>query len=164
MTIATSFTKELRPSPGFRMGFMLTLGVIGTVGASLLSGDLIVSYENFIFFLITFLVPWSAINLADFYLVSKGDYEVAALFDANGKYGKFNGPGLIAYIVGCATLAPFISTVYWTGPIAKELGFDLSWLVGLIVPAILYVLICRLWRTGASADRVPTAPAATVQA
>jgi len=160
LTIATSFMKDVRPTPGLRLAFMLTLGIVGTVGASILSGDLITSYENFIFFLIAFLIPWSAINLADFYIVSKGDYEVKALFESSGKYGLFNGPGLIAYVVGCAALAPFISTVYWTGPIAKDLGYDVSWVVGLIVPAVLYVVICRIWPMGSSVNSVLAAPGA----
>jgi NCS1 family nucleobase:cation symporter-1 len=143
LTILTSFMRTLRVTRGFRVGFMLILGMIGTVGATLVAGDLISSYEDFIFFLITFLVPWSAINLADFYLVSRGQYDIADLFEPEGRYGKFNGPGLIAYGVGCLALAPFISTTFWTGPIAKAIGFDLSWLVGLIVPALLYVILCR---------------------
>lgn len=143
MTIATSVVSGLRPTRGLRLGFVLALGVVGTVGASLVSGDLILSYENFIFFLITFLVPWSAINLADFYIVSKGHYDLDALSDPRGRYGLWNGPGLVAYLVGCAALAPFISTVYWTGPVADRLGFDLSWLVGLVVPAAVYVAVCR---------------------
>lgn len=154
LTIATSFMRDVRPTRALRIGFMLSLGIIGTVGASLLSGDLISSYENFIFFLIAFLIPWSAINLADFYIVNKGHYELKALFDPRGRYGLINGPGIFAYLVGCAALAPFISTVYWTGPIAKHLGYDLSWLVGLVVPAALYVFVCRVWRTRTSVDSV----------
>jgi NCS1 family nucleobase:cation symporter-1 len=158
LTIATSFLR-VRPTRNLRIGFMVTVGALGTVGASLLSGDLITSYENFIFFLITFLVPWSAINLADFYLVSHGRYDVEALSDPDGRYGAFNGPGLIAYVVGCLALAPFVSTTYWSGPIAQELGFDLSWLVGLVVPAALYVIGCRVWRSAPSVEPATPRPA-----
>ncbi|MDQ6524999.1 cytosine permease [Nocardioides sp. LHD-245] len=154
MTIATSFLSQVRPTKGLRMTFMLATGAVGTIGASLLSGDLIVSYENFIFFLIAFLVPWSAINLADFYVVARGEYDVKALFDPQGRYGLFNGPGVLAYVIGCAALAPFVSTVYWSGPIAKELGFDISWLVGLVVPAALYIVICRVWWSRPTVDEL----------
>jgi NCS1 family nucleobase:cation symporter-1 len=144
LTIVTSFMSGWRATTALRISFMFAVGAIGTLGASLVSGNLINSYENFIFFLVAFLIPWSAINLVDFYLVKNGDYSVGALFDRNGLYGRFNVPGLTAYVLGCLALIPFVSTTFYTGAIAKRLGFDLSWLVGLIVPALLYLALCKL--------------------
>lgn len=143
LTIVTSYMRDWQPTQRLRLAFMVGLGLVGTVGASLLSGDLITSYENFIFFLIAFLVPWSAVNLVDFYVIRRGHYSIRGLFDPDGEYGRYNMQGLLAYVLGCAALFPFISTVFYTGPVAEELGFDLSWLVGLVVPGLLYVAICR---------------------
>jgi NCS1 family nucleobase:cation symporter-1 len=143
LTIATSFMRDWRPTQALRLTFLIGLGAVGVFGASLVSGDLITSYENLIFFLTAFLIPWSAVNLVDFYVIRRGHYGVESLFDPDGEYGRYNGRGLAAYLVGCAALAPFISTAFYTGPIATRLGFDLSWLVGLVVPALVYVLICR---------------------
>jgi NCS1 family nucleobase:cation symporter-1 len=39
-------------------------------------------------FLLTFFIPWSAINLVDYYFISKEECDVDALYDPNGKYGS----------------------------------------------------------------------------
>ncbi|MDK2599775.1 cytosine permease [Bacillus stercoris] len=35
-------------------------------------------------------MPWTAINLVDYYFVRHGKYQVKAMFDVNGPYGKVN--------------------------------------------------------------------------
>ncbi|MEV5959064.1 cytosine permease [Streptomyces sp. NPDC051987] len=160
LTIVTSYLREWTPTLALRLSFMLGLGAIGTLGASLVSGDFITAYENFIFFLITFLVPWSAINLVDFYVVRQGQYSINALFQPDGEYGRYSKQGLSAYLIGCLALVPFISTDFYTGPIAARLGFDLSWLVGLVIPGLLYAVICRATGLRASVGLSADAPAA----
>jgi NCS1 family nucleobase:cation symporter-1 len=150
LTVATSYMRGVKPTRTLRLAFMLALGAVGAFGASLVSGDFVNAYENFIFFLITFLIPWSAINLVDFYVVRNGRYSISALFSPDGEYGRYSKQGLAAYLIGCLALVPFISTTFYTGPVAARLGFDLSWLVGLVVPGLLYAVICRV--TGLSAS------------
>jgi hypothetical protein len=36
--------------------------------------------------------------------------------------------------------APFVQTSVFTGAIAARLGVDVAWIVGLVVPAVLYVM------------------------
>jgi nucleobase:cation symporter-1, NCS1 family len=144
MTIATTFMREQAPSRGLRLAFMIPIGVIGTLGAVALSADLVLAYENFVFCLIAFLIPWSAINLVDFYVVRKGHYDVDDLFTPNGRYGGLNWIGIVSYLIGCAALAPFISTTFYTGPLALRLGFDISWVIGFIVPGAVYA---ALWKS-----------------
>jgi nucleobase:cation symporter-1, NCS1 family len=157
LTITTSYLRGWKPTRALRLSFMLGLGAIGTVGASLVSGNFISSYEDFIIFLITFLIPWSAINLVDFYVIRRGRYSVSALFQPDGEYGRYSMQGLVAYLIGCVALVPFVSTTFYTGPIASRLGFDLSWLVGLVIPGLLYAIICRA--TGVRVSVEPTAGA-----
>jgi nucleobase:cation symporter-1, NCS1 family len=39
---------------------------------------------------------------------------------------------------------PFISSAFYTGPLVDSLdGADISWIVGLIVPAVLYLFAAR---------------------
>lgn len=144
MTIATTFMRGRTPSRALRLAFMVPIGVIGVIAAVSLSADLILAYENFIFFLIAFLIPWSAINLVDFYLVRKGHYDVNDLFTPKGRYGAYSWIGLASYIIGCAALAPFITTTFYTGPLATQLGFDVSWVVGLIVPGAVYAILWKI--------------------
>jgi hypothetical protein len=46
------------------------------------------SFENFIGVLLFFFVPWSAINLVDYYLVKRGRYDVQSFFTPDGIYGR----------------------------------------------------------------------------
>ena len=146
LTIATSFMKSWQPTRALRLAFMIPVAVIATIGSVVVSGDLINTYENFIFFLIAFLIPWSAVNLVDFYFVRKGRYHVGDLFTANGRYRSVSWAGVAAYLIGCAVMIPFISTTFYTGPLAAALGFDISWMVGLVVSGAGYALFARIAR------------------
>jgi nucleobase:cation symporter-1, NCS1 family len=156
ITIATSFARNWTPNRSLRLAFMIPIGVIGTLGSVVMSGNLITSYEDFIFFLIAFLIPWSAVNLADFYVVRKAHYKLDDLFSTTGEYGTFNRAGLGAYLIGCLAILPFIDTSFYTGFLAKDLGFDISWIVGLVLPAVLYVIFAR----GSARRAARTRPAA----
>jgi nucleobase:cation symporter-1, NCS1 family len=152
MTIATTFRRNQSPSRAMRLAFMIAIGVIGTLGAISVSENLVLAYENFVFFLIAFLIPWSAINLVDFYLVRKGHYDVADLFTPTGRYGGLNWIGIASYLIGCAALSPFISTTFYTGSLAAQLGFDISWVIGLVVPGALYGILWRVKGLPTEAD------------
>ncbi len=51
---------------------------------------------------------------------------------------------LTVYVIGLCVQFPFLATHFYTGPLVDPLGgADISWLVGLAVPAALYWLLCR---------------------
>jgi NCS1 family nucleobase:cation symporter-1 len=104
------------------------------------------------------MVPWTAVNLVDFYLVRHGDYDVSAFFQADGGiYGRYNWPALICYVLGILVQAPFIWTDLYHGPIAAAMGgLDISWIVGLAVISPLYYWVER----ALSANQPATASAA----
>ncbi|VVN89914.1 purine-cytosine permease family protein [Pseudomonas fluorescens] len=90
-----------------------------------------------------FLVPWSAINLADYYLVRKGKYVVADMYDGKGIYGKYNVSTMIIFLIGVASTIPFMDMSFYHSYFAKLIGADMSWIPALIVPAALYVAHAR---------------------
>ncbi|EGE46843.1 Putative purine-cytosine permease YxlA [Acetobacter pomorum DM001] len=102
-------------------------------------------YTNFILLLLYVMVPWTAINLADFYLIRHGEYDVASFFRADGGiYGRYCWPALSAYVFGILIQIPFVSNGLYTGPIATMLGgADISWIVGLIFVTVFYVWLMR---------------------
>jgi NCS1 family nucleobase:cation symporter-1 len=52
--------------------------------------------------------------------------------------------GIVIYLIGIAVQVPFLSTAFYTGPLVELLGgVDISWIVGLIVPGILYYALGR---------------------
>lgn len=95
------------------------------------------------------IVPWSGINLTDFFLVRRGQYSILDLFRKDGIYGSWSWRGLTAYAVGFASEIPFmvlpqIGGFKFTGPVASALsGADISWIVGLIVSGLAYFVLCR---------------------
>lgn len=102
-------------------------------------------YTNFITVLLYVLVPWTAINLVDYYLVAHGEYEVESFFKRDGGiYGYFNATAIFCYLLGIAVEVPFMSTAIYTGPVALSFGgADLSWIIGLLVVSPVYYYLSR---------------------
>jgi NCS1 family nucleobase:cation symporter-1 len=89
-------------------------------------------------------IPWSAINLTDYYLISRERFDIPALYDPNGRYGRWNIAALACYVIGIVAQIPFTAQTLYTGPIAKALGgADISWIVGIVVTAALYYPLAR---------------------
>ena len=155
LTIVTSVFRQLTVKSLQRIAFIVGLSAAGGLIAGAARSDFVHAYENFIFFIITFLIPWSAINLVDYYLVRKGRYVAADMFTPAGQYGRFSAAGLGTYALGCLCQVPFISEEFYTGPIAARLGYDVAWIVGLIVPGAVYYLVSRS-RAANSLEADPT--------
>jgi trigonelline permease len=104
------------------------------------SRDFVGHFVDLVLALLVVLVPWTAINLIDFYLIHAGRYDIDSIFRVDGGiYGRINPQALVAYAVGIAVQIPFMNTPMYAGPIPAYLdGADLSWLVGLVVTSPLY--------------------------
>jgi NCS1 nucleoside transporter family len=102
------------------------------------------SFNAFVLLMLYFLVPWTAVNLVDFYLVRKGHYDIGELFNPNGIYGQWGRPGLAAYVIGLVAMIPFVSLSFYTGPVAAALGgADMAFVVGLLVAGVAYAVMAR---------------------
>jgi len=117
-------------------------GFIAVLGSALAiwgQGNFLNNYSSFLLLLLYFLVPWTAVNLVDFYLVRHGSYDMDSIFRLDGIYGAVNWTALVAYIVAIALEFPFMNTTLYVGPISKYLGnADFAWIVGLIVASVIY--------------------------
>jgi len=114
----------------------------------------VTNLSNFLDVLLVLFIPWSAVNLADYFLIRHGNYDVASFFTADGTYGRFAWRGLLAYAAGLAAQWPFVSQPDYTGPLVKTLGgADISWLVGWFTAAIIYLLLVALTASTARHDR-----------
>jgi NCS1 family nucleobase:cation symporter-1 len=138
-----------------RAGTAIVLAALSLVIALGAAANFMEEYTNFILLLLYVMVPWTAINLADFYLIRHGQYDVASFFRADGgAYGRYCWPALIAYVFGILIQIPFVSNGLYTGPVANMLGgADISWIVGLIFVTIFYVWLMRHERAGQPAIR-----------
>jgi NCS1 family nucleobase:cation symporter-1 len=130
-------------TPKVRAAFVTGFTVIATALAVAASADLLGTFLNITLFLLYLLVPWTAINLTDYYLVRRGHYNIPELFKRDGLYGLISWRAVILYLVTIAIEVPFISSPLYTGPIAESLGFDIAWILGLIIPTVGYVVLVR---------------------
>lgn len=130
--------------PQARFYYIVATAIVGTVIAVAGRGNFVNNYENFILFLAYFLIPWTAINLTDFYVVRHERYHIPSLFNPHGIYGGANWRALSAYIVAVIVEVPFMSTTFYTGPMVKHLGgADISWILGIIFAVGIYYLLMR---------------------
>ena len=115
--------------------------LIGLVGA----GDFLPLYGRFNEILLYVMVPWTAVNLVDYYLIRHGHYDVPSFFAADGGvYGRYNVAALGCYLFGILVQIPFIASDVYTGPIARAMGgIDFSWIVGLVVVSAAYYFAVR---------------------
>ncbi|MEN5303643.1 cytosine permease [Pseudomonas sp. TWI628] len=129
----------LKVTPGVRAGFMLVICALATALCTLAQDDFIQFFLNFIFFMSYFLIPWTAINLVDYYALRKGQYLIADIFDPSGIYGRVNWIAVGVFLATIALEIPFMNTSLYVGPVAASLqGIDLAWVVGLLFPAACY--------------------------
>ncbi|NBA96281.1 cytosine permease [Pseudomonas sp. R5(2019)] len=138
VTVIEPFSR-LNVTPRVRGVFMLVISVIATALCTISQDDFIAFFLNFIFFMSYFLIPWTAINLVDYYCLRKGVYSLPDIFDMKGQYGRFNGIACASFIGAIVLEVPFMNTTLYVGPVAQALdGVDLAWVVGLVVPALSY--------------------------
>ncbi|WP_405666973.1 cytosine permease [Streptomyces sp. NBC_01166] len=144
VTSISGFRGQKTLSQRGRSAYIALIMVAGTVVALLGKDSFLTSFKDFLLFLLTFFTPWSAINLVDYYLISRERYDIPALSDPEGRYGAWRWDALVVYAVGILAQLPFLVTHFYTGPLADPLGgADISWIVGLAVPAALYWLLAR---------------------
>ena len=147
MTILTSvsaFTRQLRFAPWVRFAYVIGFITISILIAILATEEFISNFKNFVLMLLMVFIPWSSINLVDYYLISKEKVDIPALYDPKGRYGKWNVPALITYVVGVLVQIPFLAQTMYTGPMTALLGgADISWIVGLVVTAAVYYPVAR---------------------
>lgn len=149
MLAAVDTVVPVKPSVTTRAIAIGVILVLGTAGSLLLPDDFLGSYNVFLVILLYSLIPWTAINLVDFFFVRRGNYAIMEIFKRNGIYGPWNWRGLLAYVIGIAVMVPFFAIFngadeIFLGPVARALdGADLSLFIGLPVSAIVYWLLCQ---------------------
>lgn len=137
-TIASGFNARIIHNKLQRLAVVIFIVSVSTCLAFLAKDEFLSAFRAFLLFLLTFFTPWAAINIASFYVVSKGYYDRAALTDPDGCYGRWNVFGISVYFLGVLIQIPFIATTLYTGPLYHWLDTDISWMVGLIIPGLIY--------------------------
>lgn len=157
--------RQIRPTLRLRIITISITALISVVLANLASADFLANFNDFLLLVLYFFIPWTAVNLTDYFIVRKGHYAIAEIFKPDGIYGRWGWPGIISYLVGFVVMIPFFSAgKLFVGFIAHAIdGADISLFIGLPVSAGLYWLMTR--RIDVDAEtRMAKAEAAALEA
>jgi NCS1 family nucleobase:cation symporter-1 len=126
------------------------------------SANFLANLSNLLNVLLMIFIPWSAVNLADYFLIRQGNYDVASFFIPDGAYGKVAWRGIAAYAAGLLAEWPFVSQTWLHGALVNSLGgADISWIVGFFVAGVVYLaLVVGASQPGRRARARTAAPAA----
>lgn len=144
--VATMFDsiRPVKPTRKLRVSIILGLLVIWVVVTLSMSDDHTTLINDMLAILLYLLVPWTSVNLVDFFFVRKGHYAITEIFNRDGIYGSWNWRGLTSYFVALACCIPFAKLSFYTSPGAAAFdGIDTAWIVGLLVGGILYYVLSR---------------------
>lgn len=145
LSLANNVSEKLRSTQALRAIVSVVIAILGVLVATVGAGSFMTNLENYLTFILYILIPWSVINLTDYYLVRHGDYPTADFYARDGRFGKVNVPVMVIYLIAFAIEIPFMNTTVYQGPIAKSLnGGDIAWIVGALVTIPLYFASRRI--------------------
>ncbi|MBT2477531.1 cytosine permease [Streptomyces sp. ISL-94] len=146
LTVLTGIDSVRRLRPG-RRARVLTISGLAVVWCAVglgVSADFSTALGNALLLMLYLLVPWTAVNLVDYFFVRRGQYAITHLFRPDGIYGSWAWRGLLAYGAGLLLMVPFMVVGPFTGPVAEALGgVDVAFVVGLAVSGVLYYALTR---------------------
>ncbi|ESS41106.1 permease for cytosine/purines, uracil, thiamine, allantoin [Burkholderia cenocepacia] len=141
----------IKPTRRARVASILAISTFVLACVFAIRGNGIALLQTFLTLMLYFLVPWTAVNLVDYFFVRRGHYAIAHFFTPRGLYGTWQLRGILSYMIGFASMVPFFyvfdaeaNREVFAGPFARMLGgVDVAWLVGLIVSGGVYWLMSR---------------------
>jgi nucleobase:cation symporter-1, NCS1 family len=146
LVTAADSLRPIRPTRTLRVFVLLALMVFWIAVALSLGGNAVTYVNGILVLMLYFLMPWTAVNLVDYFFLRRGRYSIMDLFQLHGLYGSWGVRGLTAYSVGFVVSVPFfVVPNLYTGALAARLGgVDVGWLVSAVAASGTYVLVS--WR------------------
>jgi nucleobase:cation symporter-1, NCS1 family len=153
--------KKVKTSRAWRIAVIIALAIIWYAIGAGISTSAVSTVLDSLTLMLYLLVPWTALNLVDFFFVRHGHYAITDIFRPDGVYGAWGWRGLTAYLVGFAAEIPFmvlppIAGLSYTGYFPSHVtnGVDYSWLIGLAVSGLVYLLLSRSLDVGAEQSAI----------
>ena len=142
LTVFETFSAKISIDTTKRVLMTVLYALLAMFGALLGKSNFLLIFSDFVSILLYVLIPWSAINLVDYFILRKGHYVVDDMFRRDGgRYGRWDRVGIVSYLIGLLVQVPFMVTNLYTGPIAEPLNFvDVAWVVGFAVPSVVYLV------------------------
>jgi NCS1 family nucleobase:cation symporter-1 len=139
VTIGTAINRRDSVSRTARIVFIVAVIAVSVLIAIFASKDFLNLFKNFVLMLLMVFTPWSIINLVDYYKISRERLDIPALYNPDGRYGRWNVAALVSYGIGVLVQIPFLAQAMYTGPVTQWLGgADISWIVGIVVTVAVY--------------------------
>lgn len=143
--------RRINPTPKARVFSIVAITLVLFACVLAIRGNGIAILNTFLVLMLYFLVPWTAVNLVDYFAVRKGRYAIPHFFTPEGIYGAWQMRGIASYVIGFVCMIPFFyiydaaaGQEVFVGPFARMLeGVDVAWLVGLVVSGATYFLLSR---------------------
>ncbi|MGO4536256.1 purine-cytosine permease family protein [Leifsonia sp. 2MCAF36] len=137
--------RKIRPTLRIRIITIVITAAISIGFANFASESFLSNFADFLLVILYLFIPWTAVNLTDYFIVRRGHYAIAEIFKPDGIYGRWGWAGIASYLLGFVCMIPFFNVAgFFEGFIAHALGgVDLSLFVGLPVAAGAYWLLTR---------------------
>ena len=122
----------------------------GVTALVIFKGNFYPDLSGFLNYIVVWLAPWFGIYGVD-YLLRRGRYDLHGLAAKRGglywRNGGFNWKALVALALGMFASMMWIDAQFYNpsyvSPISKHThGADFSWLLGLVVGAVVYLVLC----------------------
>jgi purine-cytosine permease-like protein len=140
--------KAIKPTRTIRIVVIIVIAVVWAIIGIGYGGTFLNALFTSLTYMLWLLVPWTAVNLVDYFFVRRGHYAIKDFFTPSGIYGSWGWRGLVSYFVGFLSMLPFavlLAYPSYTGWFASHWfnGVDYSIIVGLVVSGLLYFVLTR---------------------
>jgi NCS1 nucleoside transporter family len=124
-----------------RVGTCLTAlgGLVIPIGG-LFQASFGTTFDSWMLGLLTWIAPWFAVLMVDYFVINKGHYSPTQLFPSQPSEWASGAPALTAWAAGFAASWPFANNPMYASPLMTEHvgGADFSFWVGAIVAIAIY--------------------------
>ncbi len=83
--------------------------MLSLIGALAATDNFLENFNNFLLLILYLFIPWTAVNLVDYYVVRRGHYAIAEIFKPNGIYGRWGWRGIARLPDRLRAMVPFFS-------------------------------------------------------
>lgn len=144
LSIASNFW-NFRTSGRLRILTYICIGGVIAIAATVGAGNFMSYFQIYLEFVLFFIIPWSIINLIDFYVLKRTNYSHEDFMKKNGIFGKLNYVGISVYALVILGQVPFINTEVYQGIVSKMMGgLDIAWITGSVSAFILYAVAIKI--------------------
>ena len=93
---ASDSFKRIQPTLTVRVVTITFTALISLVLALISTKSFLDNFENFLLLVLYLFIPWTAVNLVDYFIVRHGQYAIAEIFNPTGIYGRWEWRGIVS--------------------------------------------------------------------